>query len=129
MAGSLPSTGPPRQALTHSEISGFLGSPQAGGGPGPQVAPERLAPLDQHLLDLGDGLGRVQALRAGAGAVHDGVAAIEPERVLELVEPLARMLVAAVGQPAIGLQQDGGAEIAVAVPPIAGTAGRAAEAE
>src|SRR6185312_11830075 len=69
--------------------------------------PERSnRPLDQHLLDLGDRLRRVEALRAGLGAVHDGVAAVEPERILEIVEPLALGLVAAVGQPAIGLQQD-----------------------
>ena len=46
-------------------------------------------PLDEHHLDLGDGLGGVEALRAGLGAIHDGVAAVEPERVLEIVEPLA----------------------------------------
>src|SRR5262245_10210252 len=51
--------------------------------------------LDHHLLDLGDGLRRVEALGAGFGAVHDGVAAVEPERILELVEALAPGLVAA----------------------------------
>src|SRR6516165_2157245 len=86
-------------------------------------------PLDHHPLDLGDGLGGVEALRAGLGAVHDGVAAIEPERVLELVEPLAGCLVAAVHDPAVCLEQDRGAEEAVFVPPIARTARGAAEAE
>ena len=43
-----------------------------------------------HLLDLGDRLGRVQPLGADLGAVHDGVAAIELERILEIVEPLLR---------------------------------------
>src|ERR1043165_3170392 len=85
--------------------------------------------LDQHLLDLGDRLRRVEALRAGLGAVHDGVAAIEPERVLEIVEALALGFVAAVGQPAIGLKQDGRAEIAVAAPPVGRARGRAAEAQ
>src|SRR5207302_4332538 len=42
-------------------------------------------PLDHLQLELGDGFGRVQALRAGLGAVHDGVAAVEPERVFEIV--------------------------------------------
>src|SRR4029078_8624741 len=84
-------------------------------------------PRDQHLLDLGDRLRRVEALRAGLGAVHDGVAAIEPERVLEVVESLALGLVAAVGEPAVGLQQDGGTEIAIAAPPVGGAGGRAAE--
>src|SRR5688500_5530328 len=36
--------------------------------------------LDHHLLDLGDRFRRVQVLGARLGAVHDGVAAVEPER-------------------------------------------------
>src|SRR6478672_9764720 len=79
----------------------------------------RSAPRYHQLLDFGNGLGGVETLRTGSGAVHDGVAAIEAERILQIVEPLARRLVAAVGDPAIGLQQDRGAEIALAAPPIA----------
>src|SRR4029077_19410197 len=67
--------------------------------------------------------------RAGAGAVHDRVAAVEPERVFERVEPLAGRLVAAVGNPAIGLPQHRRSEIALAVPPIARARCRAAEAQ
>src|SRR3546814_5706035 len=59
-------------------------------------------------------------LGANVRAVHDGVAAIEAERVLKLIQPFARHFVTAVGQPAIGLQQDRRAEEAVGVPPIAG---------
>src|SRR4029077_5850596 len=55
--------------------------------------------------------------------------AIEPERVLELIEPLAGGLVAAVGDPAIGLQQHRRPEIALAIPPIARARRRAAEAQ
>ena len=83
----------------------------------------------QQALDLGDGLARVEVLRAGAGAVHDRVAAEHPVGVVQLVEPLAGLLVAGVGDPAVGLQQDGRAEVAVAVPPVAGAARLAAEAE
>ena len=86
-------------------------------------------PLGDQLLDLGDRLGRVEALGADVRAVHDRVAAIEAERVLELVEPLAGRLVAAVGEPAIGLEQDRRAEELVGVPPIARAAGRAAGAQ
>jgi hypothetical protein len=57
------------------------------------------------------------------------VAAVEPERVFELVEPLAGALVAAVLDPAVGLQQDGRTEIAVGVPPIRRAGGRAAGAQ
>ena len=87
------------------------------------------APFHHHLLDLGDRLGRVEAFRAGLGAVHDRVAAIEAERVFQVVEPLAGRLVAAVDQPAIGLQQGGRAEIPVAVPPVGRARGRAAGAQ
>src|SRR6202035_32759 len=62
-------------------------------------------------------------------AIHDRVAAIEPERVFERVEAIAGLLVAAIGKPAIGLQQNRRPEIALAVPPIAGTRRRAAEAQ
>src|SRR5215813_5089534 len=86
-------------------------------------------PLHHHPLDLGDGLGGVEALRAGLGAVHDGVAAIEAERILEIVEALAGRLVAAVVEPAASLQQRGGPEEALAVPPVARARGRAAGAQ
>src|SRR3954452_22990341 len=86
-------------------------------------------PQYQHLLDFGDRLGGVEVLRAGAGAVQDRVAAIEAERVFERVEPLAGLFVAAVGQPAIGLQQHRRAEIALAVPPVGRARGRAAKAQ
>src|ERR1700738_1419847 len=76
-------------------------------------------PLDHLQLELGDGFRRVEALRACLGAVHDGVAAIEPERVFKIVEPFAGGLVAWILDPARGLQQRGGPEEALAVPPIA----------
>src|SRR5215470_16113092 len=93
---------------------------------GRSVADERLPaglhlPLDHLLLDLGDRLRRIEMLRAGVGAVHDGMAAIKPERVLEIVEPLAGRLVAAVGDPTLRLQQRRRAEETVAVPPVART--------
>src|SRR5262249_720322 len=64
-------------------------------------------PLDHHPLDLGDGLGRVEVLGAGLGAVHDGVAAVEAERILEIVEALSGRLVAAVLEAAGGPKQRG----------------------
>src|SRR5689334_14733266 len=86
-------------------------------------------PFDQLQLELGDRLGGIETLRTGLGAVHDGVAAIEPERILEIVEALSGGLVAGVGDPARGLQQRGRTEEALAVPPIARAGGRAAGAE
>src|SRR6185312_10328899 len=69
------------------------------------IARAASAPLDHLLLDVADRLGGVQPLGAGIGAVHDGVAAIELERVFELVEPLAGLFVAAVLEPSRRLEQ------------------------
>src|SRR5271165_1598774 len=86
-------------------------------------------PLDHHPLDVRDCLGGVEVFGAGLGAVHDGVAAVEPERVLEIVEPLALRLVARVDEPAIGLEEDRGPKVTVAVPPVTRAGGGAAGAQ
>src|SRR5690348_13534916 len=86
-------------------------------------------PVRDELLRLGDRLRGIETLRANVGAVHDRVTAVEPVRVLELVEAFAGRFVAAVGDPSIGLEKDGGPEEPVRVPPIARAARRAAEAE
>src|SRR3546814_20635375 len=59
----------------------------------------------------------------------DRVAAIEAERIFEIVEPLTGHLVATVGEPAIRLEQNRGAEELVLVPPIDRARGRAARAQ
>ena len=82
--------------------------------------------LDHHFLNLCNGFCRVQTLGAGLGAVHDRVAAIEFERVFQLVETLACRFVAAVDDPAVGVEQCGRAEVAVAVPPVAWSGRRTA---
>src|SRR4051794_2295873 len=97
--------------------------------PGNGSAPRSHLSFDQLQLQFGDGFGRVETLRAGFGAVHDGVAAVEPERVFEIVEPLAGRFVTRVFHPARRLQQRGGAEEAFAVPPVARARGRAARAQ
>ena len=88
-----------------------------------------MPPLEAHRLGHDDCLGRLESLGTGLGAVHDRVTAIETKGVLELVEALTRRLVAAVDQPAIGLDEDGRTEIAVAIPPIARAPARTAVAE
>jgi hypothetical protein len=64
--------------------------------------------LDHHFLDIGNGLSGVQSLRAGPGAVEDGMAPVEPERIFEDIEPFACRLVAAVSQPAPSLEKSCG---------------------
>src|SRR5689334_11393388 len=86
-------------------------------------------PFDQLQLELGDRFRRVESLRAGLGAVHDCVAAVQPERILEIVEPLPGRLIAGVLDPARRLQQCRRTEEALAVPPVARAGRRAAGAE
>src|SRR5690348_3443454 len=86
-------------------------------------------PLDQRLFQFRDLLCGIEALRAGFRAVQDGVAAVDPERILQIVKTLAGPLITAVLHPAVRLQQRGGAEIAVRIPPVARTGRRAARAE
>lgn len=62
--------------------------------------------LSDHFFGFRDCLGWIEAFGAGVGAIHDGVAAIKAKGIFELVEPLAGHLVAAVGEPAVGLKQD-----------------------
>src|SRR6516164_7305805 len=61
-------------------------------------------PLHHHLLDFGDRLRRVEVFGAGVGAVHDGMAAVEPEWVLERIQALAGCFVPRIHKPAMGLQ-------------------------
>ena len=80
-------------------------SPEGGGNRWECESPRGLKrPHCDHPFDLADRLTRIEAFRAGVGAVHDGVTAEQPEGVFQLVEPLARRLVAAVGNPPIGLE-------------------------
>jgi hypothetical protein len=62
--------------------------------------------LGDHSLGVRDCTRRVEVLWAALGAIHDRVAAIEPERVLQPVEALPCPLISAVREPPVGLQQD-----------------------
>ena len=84
---------------------------------------------DDRLLDETDRLGWIKAFRAGRGAIHDRVAAIETERVVQIVEPLLGGFITTVHDPAIGLQQHCRAKIAVTGPPPTRACGGAAEAQ
>src|SRR4051794_2682061 len=69
-------------------------------------APENLNLTRYHqLLNLGDRFRRVEVLWTRLRAVHNRVAAVKTEGILEVIEPFARRLVAAVYQPPIRLQQ------------------------
>src|ERR1700741_3445490 len=85
--------------------------------------------IGHHFLGMADRLRRIEPFRTRLRAVHDRVAAIEAERIVEAIEALAGVLIATVGQPAIRLQQDRRSEVLVLVPPVARARRRAAEAQ
>src|SRR5262245_64717997 len=52
------------------------------------------AALDHELAQLGDGAGGIEPLGACLSAIEDRVAAVKPERVLEVVQALAGCFIA-----------------------------------
>ena len=57
------------------------------------------------------------------------MATIKTIGIVEVIEPLSGVFIAAIGYPPVGLQQDGGPEIPIAIPPIARATSLAAEAQ
>jgi hypothetical protein len=57
--------------------------------------------LGHHSLGVGNRTRGVESFRAGLSAVHDRMAAIEPERVFEPIQALAGALIATVGKPSV----------------------------
>ena len=71
----------------------------------------------QHVPDVSDSLGGIQALRAYVDTVLDAMTAKHAERVIELGQPLISGSIAAVSQEPVGLQQARWADEAIRVPP------------
>ncbi len=70
------------------------------------------------LLDLRNGLGRVEPLGTDSGTVHDGMTTIQTHRVVHLRFTFRFVLVARVGEPTERLQQDGRTQVLLRIPPI-----------
>lgn len=81
------------------------------------------------LLDLGDRQRGVEALGARPRAVENGVASVQAHAVVEGVLTLGLLLVTRVGDPAVRLEQDGGSEVLLLVPPVGWARCRAAGAQ
>ena len=82
-----------------------------------------------HLLDLRNRTRRVQTLGAGSRAVQDGVAPVHAHAVVERRLALGRLQVTRIGQPPVRLEENGGSEVLLAVPPVRGAGRRAAGAQ
>ena len=70
------------------------------------------------LLDLADGLARVQVLRARLTAVHDRVAPVQFERVVQRLQSFLAHVIPGVLDPPVRLHQDGRTQVAIGVPPV-----------
>jgi len=82
-------------------------------------------------LEALDGLGGIETLRADASAVHDGVALVDLQLVLsQELETFIANGIAAVVDPAEGLQENGGTEVLLfGTPPVRRARSRAARAQ
>ena len=97
------------------------------------------------MLDHPDRLAWVEAFGAGLGAVHDGVAAVELEAVVQRLQTLLGLLVSRINDPAVGLhiiqindirlydviylEENGRSKVLIGAPPVRRTGRRAARAE
>ena len=64
-------------------------------------------------------------LGAGLSAVHDGVAAVQLEGVVEVGETLGSLAITAVRDPAECLHEHSRAQVSIGIPPVAGARGAA----
>ncbi len=98
--------------------------------PPPKKQKTQLKSSQSHrLLDLRNRLARIQTLGARPRAVEDGVAPVQTHAVVQHLLALGLVLVAGIGEPAVRLQEHGGAEVFFAVPPVGRAGRRAAGAE
>ena len=82
-----------------------------------------------RLFNLRNRLPRIQSLRTRPRAIQNGMTSVQTHTVVQRLHPFGFMLIAAVCQPPVGLQQDGGTEIFFTVPPVGGAGGGAAGTE
>lgn len=80
-------------------------------------------------LNLRDCQPRIQPLRTRPRAIKNSVAPIQTHAIIQRLLSFSLLLISRVGDPPVALKENGGTEILLAVPPIAGTGGAAAGAE
>lgn len=74
----------------------------------------------KQFLDLRNGASWIQALGTGARAVHDSVATVHTEGILQLAQTFCGVLVTRIDDPAIGLHKHSRAQILLSIPPVRG---------
>ena len=59
------------------------------------------------MLNIGDGFGWIKAFGAGLRAIHDRMTSVQFERVIQIVQTVFAVLITAVDDPTICVQQGG----------------------
>lgn len=70
------------------------------------------------LLNLRNGQSGVESLGARPRAVENSVATIQTHRIVERLLALLGLLVSGISEPAVRLEENGRAEVLLAVPPV-----------
>mmetsp|Transcript_21459 Transcript_21459/g.31583 ORF Transcript_21459/g.31583 Transcript_21459/m.31583 type:complete len:99 (+) Transcript_21459:189-485(+) len=69
--------------------------------------------LSKLLLDMRNGLTRIQMLGTNLGTIHDGVTPIQLEGIIELLQSLLRMGISRIFDPTVCLHQDSRSQIRI----------------
>ena len=93
------------------------------------VRPVSGRPIKQHGTDVANRLGGIQALRTHVDAILNAVAAKHAEGVIQIGQPVLCRGITTVSEESIRLQQTGGTDKPIGIPPERGTTGRATGAE
>jgi len=81
--------------------------------------------VSHSLLDLSNGLSGIQVLWTNLGTVHNGVATIQLEGIVQIVQSFLCHLVTRILDPSVRLHQNSRPEVLVGIPPVTGTRCRA----
>ena len=81
------------------------------------------------MLELVDGTTGVEILGASIGTVHNGVATVELVGIVQILQTLFGHFITRIGNPTVGLLEDGRTQVLVGMPPVGRTGGGAAGTE
>jgi len=73
--------------------------------------------FDQHVTNVANGAGWVQALWTDVHAIHDAAATKHTERIFEVTEAFFGSSISTISEETIGLQQASGTDKLIGVPP------------
>ena len=85
--------------------------------------------LVASVLKLVDGTTRVKILGTSIGTVHNGVATIELVGIVQILQTFFGHFITRIGNPTVGLLEDGRTQVLVGMPPVGRTGGGAASTE